>query len=62
MAVEDLLCSGPAAEDLDQRVAGVHLLDMAVQRAGHLPLGGELFLRPAPDDDDRHDRQGHRHQ
>ena len=50
------------AEHLDDRVTGVHLLDVAVERAGPLPLGGELLLRPLGDehrDDhrDRHDEQ-----
>ena len=45
-----------AAENLHQRVPRVHLLDLAVERAGACPLGGEMFLRPAGDqqrDDDR---------
>ena len=45
-----------AAEHLDDGVPGVHLLDVAVQRPGPLPLGGELLLRAARDehrDDDR---------
>ena len=35
---------GLTPEDLDDRVAGVHLLDVAVEEAGPLPLGGELPL------------------
>ena len=39
-----------AAERLHDRVPGVHLLDVAVERAGRRPLGDELLLR-APDDE-----------
>ena len=48
----------PAAEDLDQRVPGERLLDVAVQRAGVLPLGDELLLRALGDllRDDHRDR------
>ena len=45
-----------AAERLDDRVAGVHLLDVAVERAGRCPLGDEQLLRPA-DDEDGHDER-----
>ena len=40
-----------AAERLHDRVAGVHLLDVAVERAGRRPLGDELLLRAADDED-----------
>ena len=43
--------------DLHDRVPGVHLLDVAVERAGRRPLGGELLLRAA-DDEDGHDERG----
>ena len=36
-----------AAEHLDDGVPGVHLLDVAVERAGRGPLGDELLLRTA---------------
>ena len=36
-----------AAERLDDGVAGVHLLDVAVELAGLRPLGGELLLTSA---------------
>ena len=36
-----------AAERLHDRVPGVHLLDVAVERAGRGPLGDELLLRAA---------------
>ena len=36
-----------AAEGLDDRVAGVHLLDVPVERAGRRPLGDEQLLRAA---------------
>ena len=45
-----------AAEDGHDGVPGVHLLDVPVERAGDLPLGGELLLRALGDergDDDR---------
>ena len=38
-----------AAEDLDQRVAGVHLLDVAVELARRAPLLDELRLGPFAD-------------
>ncbi len=47
------------AEDLDQAVAGVHLLDVAVERPGLLPLRLELGLRALGDEDGRGDRGGH---
>ena len=37
------------AEHLDQRVPGVHLLDVAVELAGGRPLLDELRLRPLAD-------------
>ena len=47
------------AEDLDDGVAGMHLLDVAVERPGRGPLGDELLLRTAGDEDG--DRDRHRH-
>ena len=38
-----------AAEHLHDVAAGVHLLDVAVERAGALPLRGELLLRALRD-------------
>ena len=40
-----LIASAAVAEDLDQFVAGEHLLDVPVDRAGPLPLPDELALR-----------------
>ncbi len=54
--VEDLDRLGLTAEHLHDAVPGVHLLDVAVQGAGALPLRGELLLRALRDlhrDDDR---------
>jgi len=51
----------PPAEHLDERVPGERLLDLAVERAEVLPLGGEPTLR-APSDPRRHrhrERYGH---
>src|SRR5205814_9330588 len=59
VTVELLLGLLRAAEDLDQRVARVHLLDMAVEAASPLPLSRELLLRPAPDEERDDHRQGH---
>ena len=51
-----------APEDLDDGVAGVHLLDVAVERARPRPLGDELLLRPTGDQDDDEHRHRHRDQ
>ena len=50
------------AEDLDQRVAGEHLLDVPVELAGGRPLGDELGLRPLADQGGDQDRHRHRDQ
>ena len=41
---------GAVAEDLHQFVAGEHLLDVAVDLAGPVPLGDELLLRALGDE------------
>ncbi len=51
-----------ASEHLHDAVSGVHLLDVAVELAGALPLSSELLLRPFADDDGDHDRDRHREQ
>ena len=48
--VEDLRDFALASEDLDQRMPGVGLLDLAVQLAGGCPHAHELLLRPLADD------------
>jgi hypothetical protein len=49
----------PAAEDLDERVARVHLLDMAIEISGLGPLRHELLLRATSDDHGDEERQRH---
>ncbi len=56
---EDLCGLLLAAERLDQRVPGVHLLDVRVETTGDLPLGDELRLCQLPDP--RRDQDRHRH-
>ena len=51
-----------AAEHLDDGVAGVHLLDVAVERPGRGPLRDELLLRAARDEHGDDDRDRHRQQ
>ena len=46
-----------ATERLDDAVPGVHLLDVAVERPGLLPLAGELLRRALGDEDRDDDRQ-----
>jgi hypothetical protein len=59
VAVEDLLRLGALAKDLNEGVARMHLFDVAVQGAGPFPLGRELALRAARDQERHHDRQRH---
>ena len=48
-----------AAEDLHDVAPGVHLLDVAVERAGALPLRRELLLRALRDEDRDDHRERH---
>ncbi len=48
------------SERLDDGMARVHLLDVAVEGARRRPLGHELLLGPAGDEDRHDDRQGDR--
>ncbi len=50
------------AEHLDQRVAGVHLLDVRVQLPRRTPLRHEVRLGPLADPGRHHERERHRHQ
>ena len=59
MLIEHFLRACSPAENLHQRVAGVHLLDVPVQAAGPFPLGGELLLRAPGDEQGHDDRQRH---
>jgi hypothetical protein len=46
----------PEAEHLHQLVAGEHLFDLRVQRAGVIPLRDEARLGSAGDEGDREER------
>ena len=48
-----------AAEDLDHVVAREHLLDVAAEVAGVLPLRRELLLRELGDEEREHERERH---
>ena len=60
LAAELVDCGLAPAEDLHQRVTGMGLLDKRVQRAGLVPLGRELDLRPPRDEERGHDRERNR--
>jgi hypothetical protein len=49
-----------ASERLDDGMARVHLLYVAVEGAGRCPLRHELFLGTGGNEDGHDDRQGHR--